>query len=101
MKALVRLRNAPGANQEIHRHISKHIDLPLPARGAIVHDSWQHSFMPAGADPGCALGGPIAVAADGSVGPVSEQLVVRAATSTRNRPALWILRLAGTGHRRP
>ena len=27
MKVLVRLRNAPGANQEIHRHISKHIDL--------------------------------------------------------------------------
>ena len=29
LKALVRrLRNAPGANQEIHRHISKRIDLP-------------------------------------------------------------------------
>ena len=27
MKALVRLRNAPGANQEIYRHISKHIGL--------------------------------------------------------------------------
>jgi hypothetical protein len=27
MKALVRLRNAPGANQENHPRISKHIDL--------------------------------------------------------------------------
>ena len=27
MKAPVRLRNTPGANQEIHRNVSKHIDL--------------------------------------------------------------------------
>jgi hypothetical protein len=29
MKAPVRLRNTPGTNQEIHRHISKHIDLQV------------------------------------------------------------------------